>query len=59
LDRLPSSEEGEIIRERLLIAKKREVSEAERERLRSMQVRFQPRSEAGDEFQPPPSPTHE
>jgi hypothetical protein len=42
LDRLPTAAEAEIIRAKLVIAKKREVSEAELERLRSQG--FRPRS---------------
>jgi hypothetical protein len=36
LDRLPTPEEAEIIRDKLSIAKKREISDAERARLRAM-----------------------
>jgi hypothetical protein len=43
LDRLPTPEEAEIIRDKLGVAKKREMSDAELERLKSMGRRFKRR----------------
>jgi hypothetical protein len=45
LGRLPGREEGEIIRDKLVIFKKRDVSEEERDRLRSQG--FKPRTGSG------------
>ena len=62
LDRLATAAEGETIRAKLMIAKKREVSEAELERLRSLGFRphsaddgsaLKPASDDGDGPHPP------
>jgi hypothetical protein len=48
-DRLPTDVEAAIIRDKLWIAKKREMSEAELERLRSMGTPFRSRDDVADE----------
>jgi hypothetical protein len=50
LDRLPTPVEAEVIRHFVGIAKKRIVSDAERERLASYGHRFEKRSEAGGDI---------
>jgi hypothetical protein len=50
LDRLPTPDEAETLRHYVGIAKKRILSEAERERLASYGHRFEKRSEAGDDI---------
>jgi hypothetical protein len=54
LDRLPTKDEAETIRDILVISKKREVSEAERERLRTMGAKLRQPSEPEN---PPCEPT--
>jgi hypothetical protein len=51
--RLPTPAEAEVIRDKLKIAKKREISDAERERLRSMGNRFQSRNDVVGETSAP------
>jgi|SRR6516162_3692302 hypothetical protein len=54
LDRLPTKEEAEIVRNKLGVPKKREISDAERERLRAMG--FAPSHVVGDnQTKKPPS----
>ena len=50
LDRLPTPDEAEVIRHFVGIAKKRILSDAERERLASYGYRFEKRSEAGGDI---------
>jgi hypothetical protein len=57
LDRLPTAEEGEIIRQYVGVAKKRVLSDEDRERLVSLGRRFEKRSdvEGGDQREKPAS----
>jgi hypothetical protein len=56
LDRLPTKEEAETIRDILVIPKKREISDAERERLRAMASLLQ--SRPGRSPKTPPGRAH-
>jgi hypothetical protein len=66
LDRLPTKEEAETIRDILVVSKKRAISDAERERLRTvglaarqaMEAKLRPQKEPENhlyEAAPPPS----
>jgi hypothetical protein len=59
LDRLPTPAEAEIIRDKLWIAKKREMSEAELERLRSIGTPFRSRDDVADETTAEKSPSND
>jgi hypothetical protein len=60
LDRLPTAEEAAVIRDKLHIPKRREISEAERARLAGMGHRFSSRQDdVVDEIRPPTPPQND